>query len=784
MANLIIHGHFYQPPREDPWTGRILRQYSAYPYHDWNEKVNAESYAPCSVARILNPAGKIIRLVNLYEQISFNFGPTLLGWMENASPGVYRAIIRADRKSRKERSGHGNAIAQCYSHMIMPLADRRDKKTQIRWGITDFIHRFGRRPEGMWLPETAVDMETLELMAEEGISFVILAPHQAKRYRRPGGEWIEPAGKEGPADLDTGRPYRVDLQEGRDMAVFFYDGPLSHDIAFGGLLKDGEAFAERLFQEAEEKGLLNIATDGETYGHHQKFGEMALAYALMKIQEKGGLELRNYGEFLEEEPPGYEVEINEFTSWSCVHGVERWRSDCGCTTDSRPGWSQKWRAPLREGLNWLRDRFREIYYDVSDGLLTDPDEARDSYLDLLLKGEEGRKAFEDRFVPAGASTDNLYPLMEMARAGMLMFTSCGWFFSDISRIETIQILGYAARGIELARGVSGKDLTEGFLEFLAEAESNVEGEGSGADIYRRRVLPQKEGLRSIVVSIGFRMLFDGEERPIPGEAGNFRIGIIDRRDDETSKRVKVETLDRLTRERRIYLCAAAFRDGGKPMAAVLELDDTLNTSSLLDMELESLLSDMEQSGGCLVSLDDLSTDDRAEVLYGLKRKVREDLRERLGDFFRQNSRGIFLLYGPEEPLSRDFQAAMEILALEELRLDGPDRTALINLLLEMKKWRIPGTPGTMEMLLRKRLEREMEVLAHSPSPEAALEMEEIVGLSRELVPGLNLWTVQNIFHRIYRDELRKGESGIPGGMVRLGELLGFDMDAIEQVNNE
>ncbi|MFW6117111.1 MAG: DUF3536 domain-containing protein, partial [Thermoproteota archaeon] len=361
---VCIHGHFYQPPRENPWLEEIEIQDSASPYHDWNEKIKEECYAPNTASRILDPEGRIIQITNNYSKMSFNFGPTLLSWMEENAPEVYKAIIEADNESQERFSGHGSAIAQAYNHMIMPLANSRDKRTQIIWGIKDFEHRFGRSPEGMWLPETAVDLETLDIMAEYGIKFTILAPHQAKRVRKEGEEeWKDVTGEK----INPRKTYFCKLPSGRKIHLFFYDGPITKEVGFGDLLRNGERFAEKLVEgfseDQDQSQMVHIATDGETYGHHHYHADMALAYCLHYIESEESAEISIYGEYLENNPSTHEVEIVENSSWSCEHGVERWRKDCGCNTGRHPHWSQEWRKPLREAMDWLRDRIMSIYED-------------------------------------------------------------------------------------------------------------------------------------------------------------------------------------------------------------------------------------------------------------------------------------------------------------------------------------------------------------------------------------------------------------------------------------
>ncbi|MBI4278625.1 MAG: DUF3536 domain-containing protein [Armatimonadetes bacterium] len=492
---VCIHGHYYQPPRENPWTGAVERQPSAAPYHDWNERVTAECYAPNAAARILDGDGHVAKTVNLYARISFNVGPTLLSWMESHAPEVYRAILDADRESRRRYSGHGSAIAQVYNHMIMPLATWRDKRTQVIWGIRDFAHRVGRAPEGMWLPETGVDVETLEVLAEQGIRFTILSPHQAVRVREVGRAAWEDVG---PAGIDPTMPYRIPLPSGRAIHAFFYLRPVARDVAFADLLTDGERFTQALlgaFDGARGRPqIAHIATDGETYGHHKKFGEMALAYALHAIESRGLARLTNYGEYLARYPATHDAQIAEFTAWSCAHGVERWRGDCGCRQGS-PEWSQAWRDPLRLAMDWLRDRLVPRYAQEVGRYLADPWAARDDYIAVVL--DPSARSVE-RFLRAHAARPAARPLeddvrarvltwLEVQRHTMLMYTSCGWFFDDIAGIEATQVLRYAGRAIQLAQELTGEALEPGFLQILARARSNLPERGNGVRVYETAV---------------------------------------------------------------------------------------------------------------------------------------------------------------------------------------------------------------------------------------------------------------------------------------------------------
>jgi alpha-amylase/alpha-mannosidase (GH57 family) len=532
---LCVHGHFYQPPRENPWLETVELQESAAPYHDWNERITAECYAPNGASRITNRAQQIIRIVNNYARMSFNFGPTLLSWLEDFAPRTYRMIQDADQASAARFSNHGSALAQVYNHIIMPLASERDARTQIRWGIADFEHRFGRKPEGMWLAETAVNRKTLDLLAQERIKFTVLAPHQAARIRkldatplttsnvqpatRTPNSWTDTPN----ATVDPTQPYLVQLNEGRSIAVFFYDGPSSRAIAFEGLLNDGETFARRLVSTFQPDNpnpqLAHVATDGESYGHHHKHGEMALSYALHFVEENNLATLTNYGEFLEKFPPTWEAEVVEDSSWSCVHGVERWRSDCGCN-GGKPGWNQRWRGPLRDALDLLRDRTAPLAEAIAAPLLKDLWAARDAYIHVILDRSADNT---DRFFATHATHDltpaeriTVFELLELQRHTQLMYTSCGWFFDEISGIETIQIIAYAGRVLQLAAklfadkalfGDAAARLESDFLTLLALAKSNVPDIADGAEVYRRFVTGARLDLEQVGAHYAISSMF-------------------------------------------------------------------------------------------------------------------------------------------------------------------------------------------------------------------------------------------------------------------------------------
>jgi len=508
---ICIHGHFYQPPRENAWLETIELQESATPYHDWNDRITEECYAPNCVSRILNNEGQIVNIVNNLASISYNFGPTLLSWMEQNHPRAYHRIIQSDKESQSVFGGHGSALAQVYNHIIMPLANRRDKETQIKWGIYDFKTRFGRMPEGMWLAETAVDLETLELMAENGILFTILAPSQAKSFRKIGAtNWEHGA--------DTRFPYLCELPNGRNISIFFYNGGMSQDIAFGNLLANGKKFAHKLLEGFNSGDgfpqLVHIATDGETYGHHHRHGDMALAFCLDYIRKNKLATIVNYSQYLQMFPPTHEVQIHENSSWSCAHGIERWRSDCGCSTGGEPGWNQAWRKPLREALDQLNDKLTEIYLQGLAAYSVDPWALRNDYIEIFYKRtKDGTLRFiKDHFGSkvSDEQITQIIRLLEMQKQGMFMYTSCGWFFNDISGIETIQILQYASRAIQLAELATGIKLEPWFANQLADANSNDEAEGSGRDIYYKYVEPKRLTLVQVGMHFASYALYSNE----------------------------------------------------------------------------------------------------------------------------------------------------------------------------------------------------------------------------------------------------------------------------------
>jgi alpha-amylase/alpha-mannosidase (GH57 family) len=493
MRHFVLHTHFYQPERLNPWTGVLDPEPSAVPRRDWNERILAECYHPNAFARIFDGQRRVERIVNNYARVSFNFGPTLLSWMEYAHPRTYARILAGDAEA-SARTGHGNALAQAYNHMILPLANSRDRRTQIRWGLADFRHRFGREAEGLWLPEAAIDEVTVDALIDEGVGFTVLAAHQAA------------------GSVDTGRPYRLEHADGsgRSLAVLFYDGELAQSLAFDPATMDASVLLGRI-EEARGRtaGLVHAALDGETFGHHHTFGELGLAYALFGAAQERGLEPTSYAAFLAAHPPEERARVvaGEGTSWSCVHGVGRWYRDCGCATDAQPGWNQAWRTPLRAALDVVRDAAVKVFEEHGGELLTDPWAARDEYIDVRL-GQLSGEAFLERHARGridGRAAVDAWTLLEAQRHAMVMYTSCGWFFGDVAGIETVYVLRSAARVIELLGEVAGPGLaaevTTNTLDVLADARSNREGIGTAADIWRERVLADAVTPRRVAATI-------------------------------------------------------------------------------------------------------------------------------------------------------------------------------------------------------------------------------------------------------------------------------------------
>lgn len=509
---LTIHGHFYQPPRENPWLEYVELQESAYPFHDWNERVCEECYSPNSVSKIVGDKSKVLDIVNNYAHMSFNMGATLLSWMEKFRPKTYQRVIDADIESVKEFGGHGNALAQVYNHIIMPLANEHDKYTQVIWGIEDFKRRFGRMPEGMWLAETACDDETLGVLADCGIKFTVLSPYQAEKVKAfNDADYTDVSHGE----IDTTKPYRyyIKSRQGKSIDLFFYNAQVSQAVAFEELLKDGGRFTEKLKTAVKPDCdcLVNIATDGESYGHHTKFGDMALAYVLRIKSCDEGFTLTNYGQFLEKFPPKDEVVIKPVSSWSCCHGVGRWMEDCGCSTGGEAGWNQKWRKPLREALDFLRDKLAEVTELEGKNIFKDVWSARNDYISVILdRSFNSVNGFFKNNLLTDVNADGALKalrLMEIQRQCLLMYTSCGWFFNELSGLETVQIMKYAARAMQLAKMFTDENLETEFLDILENAKSNIPEQGTGKDIWQKYVKPSIVDEKNIATIWALKSLY-------------------------------------------------------------------------------------------------------------------------------------------------------------------------------------------------------------------------------------------------------------------------------------
>jgi alpha-amylase/alpha-mannosidase (GH57 family) len=763
---VCIHGHFYQPPRENPYLEAIELQDSAYPYHDWNERVTAECYAPNAASRIVDAENRILKLLNNYARISFNFGPTLLSWLKEQAPRAYQAILDADKESGERFSGHGSALAQGYNHMILPLANRRDKVTQVKWGVRDFESRFGRRPEGMWLPETAVDTETLEVLAENGIQFTILAPRQAQRLRAKNSSKFEDVSG---ARIDPARAYRADLPSKRRIDLFFYDGPISQGVAFEGLLNDGKRFADRLlsgFSDTRQGSqLVHIATDGESYGHHHHYGEMALSFALDEIDKGDVARLTNYGEYLEKYPPKHVVEIVENSSWSCVHGIERWRNDCGCNSGGHP-WNQQWRAPLRAALDWLRDKLAPIFESRLAAYLHDPWASRDDYIGVILdRSRESRQAFfaDHAIRPLEANEQVMVlKLLEMQRHALLMYTSCGWFFDELSGLETVQVIHYAARALQLAEECSAESLEPEFLQHLALAKSNLPEHGDGAKIYEKYVKPAVVDIQRVAAHYAISSLFESyaentgiycyeaERVKYSVEAegkihlatgcARFRSTITDE-----SAELDFSVLHlgdhNVTAGVRPANCSASDEDQRKVIEA-FDHADTAEVIRLID----------QVYGKNIFSLRMLFRDEQRKITNLILNESLNSAAAVYRAVFESQAPLIRFLNGLEIPVPNALKSAAEIALNSQLQqyVERPDLDAdsIQGILREAAASKIALDSTTLEYKTRKRLEKEASDFAANPADFTAAER--IIKLL-DLIPALPfpvvLWEAQNLCYR-------------------------------------
>jgi alpha-amylase/alpha-mannosidase (GH57 family) len=817
---ICIHGHFYQPPRENPWLETVETQDSAAPYHDWNDRVCAECYAPNGAARVLNAKNRIMRIVNNYARISFNFGPTLMSWLRENAPRTFRMVLDGAARSRHRFREHNSALAQVYNHTILPLANDRDRATQIRWGIADYQNSFGSLPEGMWLSETAADNATLEALAANEIRFTILAPHQCKRFRplktdhnKAGEEWTDTTD----STVDTTRPYLVRFASGATIAVFFYNGPIARAIAFEGLLNSGDGFAARLktgFKEGAQPQLVHVATDGESYGHHHKYGEMALAYALRLIEQDKNVKLTNYAAFLEQFPPEFECEIVEDTSWSCEHGVERWRSNCGCN-GGKPGWNQEWRAPLREALDELRDALIPLTEKYGSKLFRDVWAARDAYIKVILdRGTESADRFFTAHQAHPLSEDErvrAFELMEMQRHAQLMYTSCGWFFDDISGIETVQIIAYAARVLQLAGHVFGEEaapLEPAFLARMAEARSNVPAAGDGAAIYRKCVESQKLTLEQVIAHYAISSVFtafadetelysfrvrrisseiftSGRGRlalgrahvvsSITGRAQSFSFAVLHFGDQNITAAVKSYSDSD----------AAAFEAFSADAASRVQRADFPEVIRLLD----------RFYGHAGYSLISLFTDEQRRIVKLILKSTLRDIENSLTTIYQDHASLMHYLSqaGLPKPPALTLAAGFAINAgmRRVLETEPVDSAQMRSYLALAKADQVPLETAALSYIADQRMKRAMVELQISAGSTEVLDRALVLARTLTELPfELNLWQAQNIWYEILRTS-SYALTALPAeerlrwdkDFNELGACLSFDFNAIRAMDD-
>jgi alpha-amylase/alpha-mannosidase (GH57 family) len=804
---ICIHGHFYQPPRENPWLEAVELQDSATPYHDWNERITYECYAPNAMARLMNRDGKITGITNNYSRISFNFGPTLLSWLMQKMPDIHQAIVDADKESRSRFSGHGSALAQCYNHIIMPLANRRDKQTQVRWGIRDFESRFGRKPEGMWLPETAADDESLDVLAENGIKFTVLSPFQASRVRPLAKssddkelEWEDVNG----ARVDPSMPYLVNLPSGRSIAVFFYDAPIAKAVAFEKLLGNGDHFAGRLMEAFDDSRqhdqVVNIATDGESYGHHFRHGDMALAYALHSIESKHEAKLTIYAEFLETHPPTHEAEIHQASAWSCSHGVGRWERDCGCSA-GHAGWNQQWREPLRNALNQLRDQLAPIYEAKAREYVNDPWAARDDYIAVIL--DRSAENISNFFRRHGAreldETEQVVALrlLEMQRHAMLMFTSCGWFFDEISGIETVQVIQYATRAIQLAADLTGENIEAGFLEILEKAGSNIPENQNGRVVYERFAKPAVMTRESAAAHFAISSLF--ENYPEETRIYSFVVRQLDRQLFTAGNarlalgRIRVTFAITRASEELTY-AVLHMGDHNANCGVKQNGDEDAYRNFIKEAKAEfdgadfpALIRRMDQHfGQPHYSLKNLFRDERQKVLQQILSAARDEINNAfriITDHYSPMARFLADIHAP--PL-RSLESAMESVINNEIRRQfenghlDPERVR--TLVAEGRAAKIRFDAPTIVWSIKNHLDRLDAQLSKAPEDLETLQrLSEATALGRELAfEDINLWKPQNTYYAMrattlpaMRERSDENAKVWVEKFAVLGERLGF-----------
>ncbi len=794
---ICIHGHFYQPPRENPWLETVELQESAAPWHDWNARISAECYSRNAASRILNEQGYIRRICNNYSRISFNIGPTLLTWLEEKDPLCYSAILEADKMGRKRFSGHGPAMAQVYNHIIMPLASRRDKETQVRWGIADFMKRFERMPEGMWLAECAVDTETLEVLAENGITFTVLSPYQAQAVRIKGwGDWQDVSG----GKVDTRCAYVCNLPSGRSINIFFYDGVLSQRIAFAGLLNDGGELARELATANPAHGrpvLCNVATDGESYGHHHKHGDMALAYCLECLEHTAGAQLTVYGEYLSFYPPESEARIIENSSWSCAHGVKRWCDDCSCG-DGTPGYHHKWRKPLRDAMNYLRDKLATVY--ENSNIFPDAWNARNRYIDVILdRSEENVNAFLKENMSDSFTYDERVKalrLLEMQRNAMLMFTSCGWFFDEISRIEPVQIMRYAARAMDLARRLFGVELEPEFLRILGEAPSNVPELQDGAKVYELRAKQGRVDRKQMAAYYGITALLDDYKREFSegcwdmwGSALN-----VETNGKKTFAAGKVHVRSGITGSEGLFMFAVNVNQNNEGGAALIscgicrvESDEELTPGEVEELQAmyesedrEKLL--FEKFGYDQYTLNNIPSNSRYSIINALLEQDMHSLEDALKIRVKNYDQLLeyLTLLGSKPPailtVAAEFTLTSEI--VKKLEEHYPDVAGIRRDFELAGFWRVKPDEERIRFAFSDCINEILTSFCMGDVDIDTLEnLNELVGLFTEKFEWhLSLYEAQNLYHELlkkYGDTLRNEPERLRNALYVLGHELKF-----------
>ncbi len=804
---VCIHGHFYQPPRENPWLESVEMQGSAAPYHDWNDRICWECYAPNARARLLDGEGRIDHIISNYSRISFNFGPTLLSWLKDNQPEIHEAIIAADQEAQERFSGHGSALAQAYNHMILPLANERDKHTQVIWGIHDFETRFGRKPDGMWLPECAADNASLDVLARHGIKFTILSPFQAARVRplQANAEWQDVNG----GKIDPKVPYLVKLPEGRSIAVFFYDGPISQAVAFEKLLTNGESFANRLLgaidQNRQHDQLVHIATDGESYGHHFRYGDMALAYALHQIEKGGKAKLTVYGEYLEKHPPEYEVEFHQPSAWSCSHGVERWRSDCGCNAGHQ-GWNQQWRTPLREALDELSARLVEFFEKKAPEYLREPWKARDEYIQVIMdRSDDTITAFFARHRTREFNeADKICALrlLEMQRHAMLMFTSCGWFFDEISGIETVQVIQYAARALQLAHDLGAENLEPRFLETLEKAKSNIPEHQNGRVVFEKFVKPAIMTRETVAAHYAISSLFASypeeariyaytiraEDRQL-WTKGNSRLAVG-----------RIQVVFDVTRSFDVVTYGVLYM-GGHHSSCGVRLHDSVQAYSNLVAEVHATFeaADLVETiraldrhyGETHYSIKNLFRDEQFKVLNQILTATRQDIYNAYKSITDRYAPLAHFLNDIHMPSLESLAPAVEFVINAELQKQfengHPDAERVRILIEEARRTNARIEENVLAFTIKEHFDCLSEEFLKSPYD---LDLLQRLCISASLLPVLprtvNLWKAQNIYDQLRATVLPGLEQRVNGKaetwktkFMTLGEQLGFHIEPNE-----